>query len=112
MTLYQGYHDFIYIEDFVRAIDHVKDYIWEPGEIINFGSGQQYSNFEVLEAWQQVTGRAAPVEKRDQLSKAYESRVWVCDNTRLRIRCGFQPQYDLESGIRDFIEKMKNAKTN
>jgi nucleoside-diphosphate-sugar epimerase len=112
MTLYQGYHDFIYIEDFVRAIDQVKDYVWEPGEIINFGSGRQYSNFEVLEAWQQVTGHTAPVEKLDQLSKAYESNVWVCDNTRLRIRCGFQLQYDLESGIRDFIEKMKNAKTN
>ncbi len=105
MTLYQGYHDFIYIEDFVRAIDQVKDYGWEPGEIINFGSGRQYSNFEVLEAWERVTGRTAPVEKRDQLSKAYESRVWVCDNTKLRIRCGFQLQYDLESGIRDFIKK-------
>lgn len=112
MTLYQGYHDFIYIEDFVRAIDQVKDYGWEPGEIINFGSGVQYSNFEVLEAWQRVTGRTAPVELRDQLSKAYESRVWVCDNTKLRLRCGFQLQYDLEAGIRDFIEKMKNVKTN
>jgi len=112
MTLYQGYHDFIYIEDFVRAIDHVKDFGWEPGEIINFGSGRQHSNFEVLEAWERITGRTAPVEKRDQLSKAYESRIWVCDNTKLRIRCGFQPQYDLEAGIQDFIEKMKNAKTN
>ena len=112
MTLYQGYHDFIYIEDFVRAIDQVKDFVWEPGEIINFGSGRQHSNFEVLEAWERITGRTAPVEKRDQLSKAYESTVWVCDNTKLRIRCGFQLQYDLEAGIQDFIKKMQNVKTN
>ena len=112
MTLYQGYHDFIYIEDFVRAIDQVKDYRWEPGEIINFGSGRQHSNFQVLEAWQRVTGRTAPVEKREEFSKAYESQVWVCDNTKLRIRCGFQLQYDLDAGIKDFIEKMNHAKTN
>jgi len=112
MTLYQGYHDFIYIEDFVRAIDQVKDFVWEPGEIINFGSGRQHSNFEVLEAWERVTGRTAPVEKRDQLSKAYESTVWVCDNTKLRLRCGVQLQYDLDAGIQDFIKKMQNVKTN
>ena len=112
MTLYQGYHDFIYIEDFVRAIDQVKDYQWAPGEIINFGSGKQYSNFEVLEVWEQVTGRTAPVEKRDQLSKAYESNVWVCDNTKLRLRCGVQLQYSLDAGIKDFIKKMQNVKTN
>jgi nucleoside-diphosphate-sugar epimerase len=112
MTLYQGYHDFIYIEDFVRAIDQVKDFVWEPGEIINFGSGRQHSNFEVLEAWERITGRTAPVEKRDQLSKAYESTVWVCDNTKLRLRCGVQLQYDLDAGIQDFIKKMQNVKTN
>jgi len=112
MTLYQGYHDFIYIEDFVSAIDQVKDYQWEPGEIINFGSGRQYSNFEVLEAWERVTGRTAPVEKRDQLSKAYESTVWVCDNTKLLMRCGVRLKDDLDAGIQDFIKKMQNVKTN
>lgn len=112
MTLYQGYHDFIYIQDFVEAIDLVKDHQWETGEILNFGSGTQYSNFEVLAIWERITGRTAPVELRDQLSKSYESHVWVCDNTRLRLRHGYQFKFDLESGIRDFITKKQNEKTD
>jgi len=111
MTLYQGYHDFIYIQDFVEAIDLIKEHQWDTGEILNFGSGKQHSNFEVLDMWKQVTGRSAPVEQRDQLSKAYESSVWVCDNTRLRLRHGYELRYDLEAGIRDFIKRKQNEST-
>jgi nucleoside-diphosphate-sugar epimerase len=112
MKLFGGVHDFIYIDDFVRGIELVLAQPWPAGEIVNFGSGRQYTNRAVLEAWQQVTGQSAPVEYEDRLSKAYESDVWVCDTAYAQQQYKFQTQFSLEQGIEDFIKKMQNVKTN
>ena len=112
MKLFGGVHDFIYIDDFVRGIEMVLAQPWPAGEIVNFGSGRQYTNRAVLEAWQQVTGHSAPVEYEDRLSKAYESDVWVCDTAYAQQQYKFQTQFSLEQGIEDFIKKMQNVKTN
>jgi nucleoside-diphosphate-sugar epimerase len=107
MTLYQGYHDFIYIDDFVRGIDMVANQ-WKllPGEIVNFGSGAQTGNFELLDLWEQVTGNTAPVAKVAELKKAFENTVWVCDTARAE-SMGFTCEYNLETGIRNFLLKAK-----
>ena len=112
MKLFGGVHDFIYIDDFVRGIDMLTQTPWPAGEIVNFGSGRQYTNRAVLDTWQQVTGSTAPVEYEDRLSKAYESDVWVCDTAYARMQYKFQTEYSLEDGIEDFIKKMQNVKTN
>jgi nucleoside-diphosphate-sugar epimerase len=107
MTLYQGYHDFIYINDFVRGIDLVLQQ-WElaPGEIVNFGSGVQTSNFELLEIWEQATQKTAPVAKVAEMRKAFENNIWLCDTAKAN-ELGFQCEYDLETGIHDFLLKAK-----
>lgn len=111
MTLYQGYHDFIYINDFVRGIDLVlQEWNLSPGEIVNFGSGIQTSNFELLEIWKEVTGTTAPVSQVSEMSKAFENNVWVC-NTKKTNSLGFECAYNLETGIRDFLLKAKYDRT-
>ncbi|HET8688293.1 MAG TPA: NAD(P)-dependent oxidoreductase [Methanosarcina sp.] len=110
MTLFDGAHDFIYIDDFVRGIDILINSPWPAGEIVNFGSGKQYSNLEVLQAWERVTGKKAPVKYEEKLSKAYESKTWVCDTTYAKEQYGFETQISLEEGIADFIRKVSNAK--
>ena len=77
MTLYQGHHDFIYINDFIRGIDLVlQEWDLEPGEIVNFGSGIQTSNFDLLDLWIKVTGKKeAPVAKVAEMRKAFENNV-------------------------------------
>jgi|688.fasta_scaffold194555_2 nucleoside-diphosphate-sugar epimerase len=111
MTLYQGYHDFIYINDFVRGIDLVLQ-TWElaPGEIVNFGSGSQISNFDLLEIWENVTQKIAPVAKVAEMRKAFENNVWVCDTGKSN-QLGFSCEYDLEIGIKDFLLKAKYDRT-
>lgn len=113
MTLYQGHHDFIYINDFVRGIDLVLQ-SWDlaPGEIVNFGSGFQTSNFDLYDKWVQITGNAdAPVAKVAEMKKAFETTVWVCDIAK-SFKMGFECAYDLETGIRDFLLKAKYVRTN
>ena len=106
MTLYQGHHDFIYINDFVRGIDLVlQEWDVAPGEIVNFGSGIQTSNFDLLDLWIEITGKKdAPVAKVAEMRKAFENTVWVCDTTK-SFTFGFTCEYSLELGIRDFLNK-------
>lgn len=105
MTLFQGYHDFIYIDDFVRGIDKlVKTVYMIPGDIVNFGSGDQFSNLEVLHYFKKITGLNAPVKFIDNLAKAFESEVWLCDTTYAKQQYGFETEFTLESGIRKFLE--------
>ena len=106
MELYAGVHDFIYIEDFVRGIELTLDKTWPPGEIVNFGSGQQYTNLQVLEAWQRVTGRHAPVTYHDHFYRAHDTKFWCCDTHYAETEYGFQTQYSLEQGIEDMIRKL------
>ena len=112
MTLYQGHHDFIYINDFVRGIDLVlQEWDLPPGEIVNFGSGMQTSNFDLLDLWIRITGRIdAPVAKVAEMKKAFENTVWVCDTAK-SFRLGFDCEYRLEDGIRDFLLKAKYDRT-
>lgn len=111
MTLYQGYHDFIYINDFVRGIDLVlQEWDLLPGDIINFGSGIQTSNFDLLDVWELITNKTAPVAKVAEMKKAFENNVWVCDVAK-SFKLGFDCEYNLETGIRDFLIKAKYDRT-
>lgn len=108
MTLYDGVHDFIYIDDFVRGIDLVLQREWPAGEIVNFGSGVQYQNIDVLNNWKLVTGIVdPPVRYEERYSKAFESPVWCCDTTHADFEYGFQAKISLRAGITDFIKKME-----
>lgn len=111
MTLYQGYHDFIYIKDFVRGIDLVlQNWDLAPGEIINFGSGSQISNFDLLELWENVTQKTAPVAKVAEMRKAFENNIWICDTAKSK-NLGFSCEYSLDTGIKDFLLKAKYDRT-
>jgi len=105
MKLFHGYHDFIFIDDFVRGIDMLVQHDNKPlGDIVNFGSGQQYSNAEVLQLFEKVTGRTAPIEVVETMAKAFESDVWICNTTYAKEQYGFEVEYDLESGINKFLQ--------
>lgn len=106
MTLYSGVHDFIYIDDFVRGIDLLVNTKTPPGEIVNFGSGQQHTNLEVLELWKEITGIKNPmVTYQNHMNKQFESSVWCCNTDYLKLQYNFKLDYTLESGIKDFIKK-------
>lgn len=105
MTLFQGYHDFIYVDDFIRGIDSVintKDL--KSGQIFNFGSGNQISNFDLCSKFEMITQDIAPIKKINQLNKTFESTVWVADMTHTYKSLSYRPLFDLETGIKIFLE--------
>lgn len=103
MTLYQGYHDFIYIDDFIRGINLLLN-IKTNGDIINFGSGLQYSNIEILEIFENITGiDNAPIKFIDTLDKKFESEIWCCNTTYANNVYGFKTSHTIEQGIKKFL---------
>ena len=108
MTLYHGVHDFIYIDDFVRGIDILIRHPNKPaGDIINFGSGSEYQNIEVLNYFKKITGKNAPVQYIDMMAKTFESDMWVCDPTYASEQYGFDTKFSLGTGIEEYIRRMK-----
>jgi len=108
MKLYDGVHDFIYIDDFVRGIDMLIREPWPRGEIVNFGTGIQYTNHAVLQMWEKVTGRTAPVEYIHEFMQAHDTKFWCCDTSYAKMQYRFVAEYSLEDGIRSMIERLQN----
>ena len=112
MTLYNGVHDFIYIDDFVRGIDMLVNTETKPGEIVNFGSGTQSTNLEIFNLWKSITGINDPmVTYEDRMNKQFESEVWCCDTSYSMLQYNYQTEFTLEEGIRDFIKKYASNRT-
>jgi dTDP-glucose 4,6-dehydratase len=108
MKLFHGFHDFIHIDDFIRGIDILVQRNDKPlGDIVNFGSGSQYSNKEVLDLFEKITELHAPVEIMSTMAKAFESEVWVCDTSYAETKYNFEVKYSLEEGIKEFLETGK-----
>jgi nucleoside-diphosphate-sugar epimerase len=105
MTLFQGFHDFIYIDDFVRGIDTLVKATDAPrGDIVNFGSGEQYSNFVVYELFKYATGLSgSSVKVEERMAKSFESATWVCDIGYAEKAYNFKTKYSLEQGIKEFV---------
>lgn len=109
MTLYDGVHDFIFIDDFVRGIDILikSDKNKTKGDIINFGSGVQYKNIEILNMFETVLQKQAPIQYVPHMKKRFEGGVWKCDTEYSRNKYQFKCHYDLNSGVVKFIETAK-----
>jgi len=104
MKLYQGFHDFIYIDDFVRGIDILVNRVDKPlGDIVNFGSGMQYSNFTVSTIFEQISGIIAPIDIVQTMAKEFESSVWICDTAYAEQQYGFKTQTNLKDGIEKLL---------
>mgnify|MGYP006271535905 CR=1 FL=1 len=83
LELSEGVHDYVYIEDFIQAMCTVA--FWEETDVfnmVNIGSGVQYSNSEFVMAFQEQIGYHFPI-KLVKNGKKYDSRCWVADSNLL-----------------------------
>lgn len=105
MTLYAGEHDFIYISDFIRGINILINKNVPSGDVVNFGTGVQWSNLDVLRAFEKVTNRRAPVEYINEKLKPFESSVWRCNIDYARKQYKFLADIDLHTGVYLFLKQ-------
>lgn len=108
MTLNNGYHDFIYIKDFINGVMTILNSPKEKtkGDIVNLGYGKQYSNGEVLRIFEGVLKKTGLVEIDASFAKDFETENWICDTSYVKKRYGFEAKFDLEQGVRDYLNEI------
>ena len=94
--------DFNYVDDTARGFISVADSDRALGHVVNIGSGREISIGDLAELLVSVSGKDAKVVTDDSRVRPDSSEVerLLCDNSRAREWCGWEPQVPLEEGLR------------
>ena len=105
LTVGPGVHDFVYIDDFVDGLVFCMNRLLSGAvnnDIINFGTGIQYHNLEVVEAFENIVGTNLNWQFSENLRKPYDSYSWRCD-TAYATSLGWRAQTSLDIGLAEYI---------
>jgi len=99
ITLYgdgEQTRDFTFIADIVAANLAAGDR-GQPGAVYNIGGGSRVSVNQVLQIVERLVGR--PLDVRRQETQKGDMRDTFADTTRAKTDLGFQPSWNLETGL-------------
>lgn len=103
LTHPKNVRDFIYIDDVIDAYMKAMTYREKlSGEIINIGSGKQYTTQEVTAIISKLTKTNSKIIE-DHSAIKYESPVWQADITKAKKLLAWRPATDLETGLKRTI---------
>jgi nucleoside-diphosphate-sugar epimerase len=92
-------HDYVFVEDVVAACLLAADAPGASGEVINVGSGRQWTNEELVEVVEQVAGARARVTVGAHPDRRVDTGHWVADIDKARRLLNWAPRYPLERGL-------------
>jgi nucleoside-diphosphate-sugar epimerase len=93
-------HDWIHIDDFIDGLlIATKNNV----DILNIGTGKEYSNIEVVEMLEEIAKMKANYNEVKQL-RGFDSNYWVADNSLLK-DLGWHQSHSLLEGLKDCYEK-------
>lgn len=96
--------DFVFIKDVMLAYLKAALRINKiSGNIINIGSGKQYSVGEVAGAIIRLTGLKAKPSRGFTHNPRIEPDTWVADISRAKNALGWKPKFDLDEGLKNTI---------
>jgi len=100
--------DFTYVDDTARAVCMLVRKQGIAGEVFNIGSGRDYSVKELAEKIASVmTGGMVTIRVDNSRLRPYDVTRLVCDSSKARSLTGWNPEIDLEDGLRRTIEWYK-----
>lgn len=96
-------HDWLYVSDLIDGILlAAKRANNLRGKIINFGSGIQSTNQEIVEIVENILGKKANIGKRGK-SRSYDKKSWVADITIAK-SLGWKPKVSLVNGLKKTVK--------
>lgn len=108
LNLVNSVRDYIYVDDVVEAVFKATERYDEiKGEIINVGSGQQYSMKDILGELDKVDSRRLNISWNFESAQA-EPFVWVTDISKAKRVLGWNPEISFAQGLKKTYEWYKN----
>ena len=104
LKLTDGFHDYMYIDDFVDILLKVISKLDENKfTLLNIGTGWQTTNIQFVNTFQKVTGYKFPVE----IVEGVGPPTWMADTALLegKFKINLESARNLESGIRRMVNK-------
>lgn len=103
LIVYNGYHDFVYIDDISNIIFNIcKKWIKTAyGEIINLGTGKQYSNYQVLKLCEKVLKKKSNAIIRKGFQRVYDNPKWLSNASKMK-KYNIKLDTSLEDGIKKY----------
>ncbi|MHA2282086.1 MAG: NAD-dependent epimerase/dehydratase family protein [Promethearchaeota archaeon] len=100
-------NDFIYVKDVARAIADVLE-MQPKNSVYNVGSGYSTSIEDIVHTTYEVLGKPYPQESFVKKGAGAEQDFWA-DISRIKCDIGWQPEYDIESGIKETIKSLSGG---
>jgi nucleoside-diphosphate-sugar epimerase len=113
LKLSDGFHDYVYINDFVDILmTVVSQGPIDQFTLLNIGTGWQTTNIQFVNTFQKVTGYKFPVE----IIESVGPPSWMADTALLesKFKINLAQARNLESGIRRMVSayKRRNGEEN
>lgn len=97
--------DFVFVGDLARLLVRALAESATAGQVLNVGRGQQASLLDLLDALEQITGRA--VERQHAASRLGDIRHSCADPARLRRLLGEIPATGLSTGLATLVAGLR-----
>lgn len=103
ITISEGVHDFIYIDDFIEGLFKILHFENEGFDIVNLGTGNSYSNMAVYELISEIFGYNIEVEKISTKLRPFDTLTWLADIEKLNSKYNYFPKTTLKKGLTKMI---------
>lgn len=100
--------DYMYVKDAVKAYNLVLNSYENPvGKTINFGTGREVSIKELTDKIISLFGRKRKIKPIHVASRPGEVKRLCADISLAKKELGFEPEYDIVKGLKEFIKWYK-----
>jgi len=100
LSITPGVHDFIYIDDFVKIVWARMQH--EGKEILNAGTGVEYTNEAVVRTFEEVVGSTINKKFTPAPGRVYDSNCWKNDSSYLK-SVYEEPLTTLKEGLSQYV---------
>jgi nucleoside-diphosphate-sugar epimerase len=99
LNLSNGWHDWIYIDDFIDALMEVLySKITFADNPINIGTGITTSNQEVVELLKEISRKDLKISKDNKNKRIYDTKNWKAEK-HMEYWFDWKPKYSLKEGL-------------
>lgn len=100
--------DYTYIADAVRAYDLVLKHDEPIDGPINFGSGKEFTIIDIANRIIDFSGKGEQMKPVHVAPRLGEVKRLIADARKAKALLGWEPAYDLDQGLREFVQWYKN----